>query len=85
MGALDAPGVPDGAERRLLVAPSDPAQLEVVVPADSPNGGGAKAAADISWSSSRRINDATVVACVQDRGCANPNDSYHDNPFWGAS
>ena len=38
-----------------------------------------------SWSSSRRINDATVVACVQDRGCANPNDSYHDNPYWGAS
>ena len=36
-----------------------------------------------TWTSSRRINDATVVACVETRGCANPNDSYHDNPYWG--
>lgn len=38
-----------------------------------------------TWTSSRRINDATVVACIEDRGCANPNDSYRDNPYWGAS
>ena len=31
---LDAPGMPDGAEHRLLVVPADPAQLEVVAPAE---------------------------------------------------
>ena len=34
MGDLDAPGVPDGAEHRLLVVPPDPANLELVVPAE---------------------------------------------------
>lgn len=36
------------------------------------------------WDSSRAINDATVVACIQDRGCADPNDSYRDNPYTGS-
>ncbi len=37
------------------------------------------------WDSGRAINDATVVACIEDRGCADPNDSYRDNPYTGAS
>ena len=39
MGYLDAPGVPDGAEHRLLVVPPDPAQFQVVVPTERPGGG----------------------------------------------
>lgn len=36
-----------------------------------------------SWStSSRRINDATVVACVEDLGCTAASDEYRDNPHW---
>ncbi len=35
-----------------------------------------------TWSSSRRINDATVVACVEGHGCASASDSYRDNPYW---
>jgi hypothetical protein len=31
---LDAPGVPDGAEDRLLVVPANPANLDVVVPTE---------------------------------------------------
>jgi hypothetical protein len=38
-GRLDAPGVSDGAEHRLLVIPPDPAQLEVAVPAQRAGGG----------------------------------------------
>ena len=39
MGDLDAPGVSDGAEDRLLVALPDSADLEVVVAAESAGGG----------------------------------------------
>ena len=39
MGDLDAPGVPDGAEHRLLVVPPDPAQLEGVAAAQRVRGG----------------------------------------------
>jgi hypothetical protein len=39
VGDLDAPGVPDGTEHRLLVVPPNPAQLEVVVPAESAGSG----------------------------------------------
>lgn len=35
MGDLDTPGVLDGAKDRLLVVPSNPADLEVVVAAES--------------------------------------------------
>ncbi|MFC7486060.1 hypothetical protein ACOCJ7_12475 [Knoellia sp. CPCC 206453] len=35
-----------------------------------------------SWSSSRRINDATVVACVESVGCAAAGSDYRDNPYW---
>ena len=35
MSDLDAQGVADGTERRLLVVPPDPAELEVVVVAES--------------------------------------------------
>lgn len=35
MGDLDAPGVPDGAEDRLLVVPPDSADLKVVIAAES--------------------------------------------------
>ena len=34
MGDLDAPGVPDGPEDRLLVVPPDPADLDVAVAAE---------------------------------------------------
>ena len=34
MGDLDAPGVSDGSEHRLLVVPTDPAHLEAVVSAE---------------------------------------------------
>ena len=34
MSDLDAPGVPDGAEDRLLVVPANPANLDVVVPTE---------------------------------------------------
>jgi hypothetical protein len=37
----------------------------------------------VSWTSSRRINDATVVACVVNIGCASADASYRDNPYWG--
>ena len=36
---LDAPGVPNGAKDRLLVVPTDPADLEVVLPTETPRGG----------------------------------------------
>src|SRR5450631_721664 len=39
MGDLDAPSEPDGAEHRLLVVAPDPAQLEVVVPAERAGSG----------------------------------------------
>jgi hypothetical protein len=38
IGHFDSPGVPDGAEQRLLVLPPDPAYLEVVLRAE-PRGG----------------------------------------------
>ena len=61
---------------------SDPAQLEVVVPADSPNGGGARAAADITGRAPP-INDATVVACVQDQGLRQPQRQLPRQPLLG--
>lgn len=39
VGDLDAPGMPDGTEDRLLVVPPDSAHLEVVVPAERAGGG----------------------------------------------
>ena len=39
MGDLDAPGVPDGAEDRLLVIPADPTDLRLVLPAEVPRSG----------------------------------------------
>lgn len=39
MGDLDPPSMPDGAEDRLLFVPSDPTDLDVVVPAEIPCGG----------------------------------------------
>ena len=39
MGDLGAPDVPDGAEHRLLLVPSDPTDLDVALRADGPGGG----------------------------------------------
>lgn len=46
MGDLDAPGVADGPEHRLLVVPPDSAELEAVAPAELPCSGRGDAAVD---------------------------------------
>jgi hypothetical protein len=57
VGDLDAPSVPDGAEHRLLVVPPDPAQLEVVVPAER------AAAAAVTPRSTRTSSSRPVTPC----------------------
>jgi hypothetical protein len=46
MGDFDAPGVPDGAEHWLLVVPTDPAQVEAMLPAEGVGRGCGDAAVD---------------------------------------
>jgi hypothetical protein len=46
VGDLDAPGMPDGAEHRLLVVPADTAQLKVALPAEGTGGGRGNATVD---------------------------------------
>jgi hypothetical protein len=46
VGDLDAPGMPDGAEHRLLVVPADTAQLKVALPAEGMGGGRGNATVD---------------------------------------
>lgn len=46
MRDLDPPGVPDGAEHRLLVVPPDAAQLEAMLTAQRVRGGRSDAAID---------------------------------------
>lgn len=54
VGDCDAPGVPNGAEDRLLVVPPDPADLQVELPTEVPRGGSSDPAVHQDELSGRR-------------------------------
>jgi hypothetical protein len=59
VGSFDAPSVPDGAERRLLVVPPDPAQFQVAVSTERL--GGDRRDSSVHHDKLEAVDDATCL------------------------